>query len=207
MQRDYYRDMEIPVGATSQAIRAKYKELARKYHPDRNPNNPHAAERFKRVGVAYATLSDPVKRSAYDAERTFYYQRLREERERTVRQQQRSQSMSNNEHPFASLFNSPLWGGIKNVAGHVAQDVINNLEQEIFEEPEVDPFVKKISMITSRRSGNGSFHVSVSFQKEDVDKITHMASQGMSMEDFATDVSILVSAKLHEELMKIWKFG
>ena len=53
-------------GATDQEIKSAYRKLAMQYHPDRNPNNPEAEEKFKECSEAYAILADGEKRSVYD---------------------------------------------------------------------------------------------------------------------------------------------
>ncbi len=65
-KEDYYSLLEIDKNATEDEIRKSYKKLALKYHPDKNPNNPEAEDRFKLIAEAYATLSDPQKRRTYD---------------------------------------------------------------------------------------------------------------------------------------------
>ena len=57
---DYYRELGLRRGASASEIKAKYRELAKKYHPDKNPN-PTAAAKFQRVAEAYETLSDAVR--------------------------------------------------------------------------------------------------------------------------------------------------
>ena len=68
---DYYQTLEVDENATPDAIKKAYRKLARAYHPDRNPGDPAAEERFKGVQEAYETLSDPARRRAYDRERRY----------------------------------------------------------------------------------------------------------------------------------------
>ena len=64
--KNYYALLGIDEKADQEAIKKAYRRLAKKYHPDANPNNPRAAERFKDIGEANAVLSDPAKRKKYD---------------------------------------------------------------------------------------------------------------------------------------------
>jgi len=64
--QDYYEVLEVPRTATADDIKKAYRKLARKYHPDVNPGDQSAEEKFKQVGEAYAVLSDPEKRKRYD---------------------------------------------------------------------------------------------------------------------------------------------
>jgi molecular chaperone DnaJ/curved DNA-binding protein len=66
---DYYQVLEVDEGASAEEVKKAYRRLARTYHPDRNPDDPEAEERFKAVQEAYEVLSDPQKRKAYDRAR------------------------------------------------------------------------------------------------------------------------------------------
>ena len=65
-QKDYYRTLGVERGATPSQVKRSYRQLARKLHPDVNPSDQSAAERFKEVQEAYQVLSDPDKREFYD---------------------------------------------------------------------------------------------------------------------------------------------
>jgi molecular chaperone DnaJ len=65
-KRDYYEVLGVSRNATEQEIKSAYRKLALKYHPDRNPGDREAEEKFKEVAEAYSVLSDPEKRSRYD---------------------------------------------------------------------------------------------------------------------------------------------
>src|SRR5271170_5957663 len=63
---DPYEVLGVQRGDTQETIRAAYRKLAKKHHPDLNPGNPEAAERFKTINAANDILSDPEKRARYD---------------------------------------------------------------------------------------------------------------------------------------------
>jgi molecular chaperone DnaJ len=65
-KRDLYEVLGVPRDAPPDALKSAYRKLARQHHPDSNPNNPEAEERFKEIGFAYSILSDPDKRAQYD---------------------------------------------------------------------------------------------------------------------------------------------
>ena len=65
-KRDYYEVLGVQKGASGEDIKKAYRKLAMKYHPDRNPGDKQAEEKFKEVGEAYEILSDDDKRARYD---------------------------------------------------------------------------------------------------------------------------------------------
>ena len=65
-KRNYYEVLGLDSGATQQQIKSAYRKLAVRFHPDRNPGDTEAEERFKEAAEAYAVLSDQEKRALYD---------------------------------------------------------------------------------------------------------------------------------------------
>ncbi|HKH94614.1 MAG TPA: J domain-containing protein [Gemmatimonadaceae bacterium] len=65
-QQDYYAVLGVPASATQDEIKKQYRKLAAKHHPDKNPNDPKAADTFKAISEAYQTLGDAEKRKQYD---------------------------------------------------------------------------------------------------------------------------------------------
>ena len=65
-KRDYYEVLGVAKDATADQIKSAYRKLAMKYHPDRNPDNPEAKEKFTEISEAYEVLSNPEKRQRYD---------------------------------------------------------------------------------------------------------------------------------------------
>ena len=64
--KDLYKLLELPKGASRDDIRKAHRRLVRKYHPDANPQDPRAEERFKEIQQAYEVLSNEQKRREYD---------------------------------------------------------------------------------------------------------------------------------------------
>src|SRR5581483_6120470 len=65
--KDYYQTLGVPKNAAEKDIKSAYRKLARKWHPDANPDNQkEAEEKFKEIQEAYEVLSDPEKRRKYD---------------------------------------------------------------------------------------------------------------------------------------------
>lgn len=65
-EKDLYKVFEVPRSASQSDIKKKYRELTRKYHPDRNQGSKEASEKFSEVAEAYEVLSDAKKRRLYD---------------------------------------------------------------------------------------------------------------------------------------------
>ena len=66
MADDYYKTLEVGKSATAAEIQKSYRTLARKYHPDLNPDDPHAKEKFQKLQEAFDVLGNPEKRKQYD---------------------------------------------------------------------------------------------------------------------------------------------
>src|SRR5262245_65485922 len=66
VKRDYYEVLGVERTAADEEIKRAYRKLAVKFHPDKNPDDPHAEEKFKELGEAYDVLMDPDKSDAYD---------------------------------------------------------------------------------------------------------------------------------------------
>lgn len=64
--KDYYKSLGVERKASDEEIKRAYRKLAMKHHPDRNPNDSKAEDKFKEINEAYQVLSDPEKRSRYD---------------------------------------------------------------------------------------------------------------------------------------------
>ncbi len=99
MADDYYKILGLNKSSSIDEIKKTYRKLALKYHPDRNPGNKEAEERFKKISEAYAVLSDPEKKKQYD---TFGSQAF---------SQKFSQEDIFNNFDFSSIFRDLGFGG------------------------------------------------------------------------------------------------
>lgn len=61
--KQYYQALDLPATASKHELRQRFRELAKKYHPDHHPDDPEAEEKFKRIGAAYAALIGKPDRS------------------------------------------------------------------------------------------------------------------------------------------------
>ena len=64
--KDYYKILGVERKASEEEVKRAYRKLALKYHPDHNPDNKQAEDKFKEINEAYQVLSDPEKRARYD---------------------------------------------------------------------------------------------------------------------------------------------
>lgn len=65
-KRDYYEILGLTRGANEQDLKSAFRKLAKEHHPDRNPDDNAAEQKFKELNEAYEVLKDPQKRAAYD---------------------------------------------------------------------------------------------------------------------------------------------
>ncbi|CKV81026.1 molecular chaperone DnaJ [Mycobacterium tuberculosis] len=72
VEKDFYQELGVSSDASPEEIKRAYRKLARDLHPDANPGNPAAGERFKAVSEAHNVLSDPAKRKEYDETRRLF---------------------------------------------------------------------------------------------------------------------------------------
>src|SRR6202162_2016350 len=72
LEKDYYKALGVSKTAKPAEIKASYRKLARKYHPDANKGDASAEERFKEISEAYSVLSDEKRRKEYDEARSLF---------------------------------------------------------------------------------------------------------------------------------------
>ena len=120
---DYYKTLGIEKTATEEEIKKAYRKLARKFHPDLNPNDKEANKKFQQINEANEVLSDPEKRKKYDAygEHWQHAEQYEQAQHEQARQQQRSQASqgwqeytysNGGEEDFSDFFES-LFGGAR----------------------------------------------------------------------------------------------
>ncbi|MGB5189924.1 DnaJ C-terminal domain-containing protein [Robiginitalea sp.] len=138
---DYYKVLGIPAKATAKEIKTAYRKLARKYHPDLNPNDSDAELKFKQVNEAHEVLSDPEKRKKYDQYGKDWmhaeaFEKAKESRQSSGSSGQYTYS-SGDEGDFSDFFES-MFGGFSQGRqsqrrGYQGQDYNANLQLDLRE--------------------------------------------------------------------------
>jgi curved DNA-binding protein len=111
---DYYKLLGIEKSATQKDIKSAYRKLARKYHPDLNPNDKDAKRKFQQINEANEVLSDPVKRKKYDQygkdwQHSDQFEQHSQYRQQTAGQKKYAQTQSGED--FSDFFESLFGGG------------------------------------------------------------------------------------------------
>jgi len=111
---DYYKILGISKTATEKEIKTAYRKLARKYHPDVNPDNKEAEKKFKEINEANEVLSDPENRKKYDKYGKDWkqgedYEKAQQQQQRKAQHQSGQQGFSNEE--YSDFFESMFGGG------------------------------------------------------------------------------------------------
>jgi curved DNA-binding protein len=109
---DYYKMLEIDKSATSDDVKKAYRKLARKLHPDLNPNDTNAHKKFQAINEANEVLSDPDKRKKYDlyGKDWQHAEQFEQQRQQQSNNQGKQQYAGNDEGDFSSFFES-MFGG------------------------------------------------------------------------------------------------
>ena len=107
---DYYKILGISKKTTQKEIKTAYRKLARKYHPDLNPDNKESERKFKEINEANEVLSDPESRKKYDTYGKEWKQGEAHEKARKQQQQQSDQQDFSNEE-YSDFFGSMFGGG------------------------------------------------------------------------------------------------
>jgi molecular chaperone DnaJ len=117
-ERDYYQILGVKREATSDEVRKAYRKLARKYHPDINPGNKEAENKFKDISVAYDVLGDAEKRKLYDEfGEAGLAPGFDAEKARSYRQWQQQTSRAGGTHQFDMGDFGDLFGGLGGIFG------------------------------------------------------------------------------------------
>lgn len=143
---DYYKVLELDKSASAQDIKKAYRKLARKYHPDLNPNDIDAHEKFQKINEAHEVLNDPEKRKKYDQygenwQHADQYEQTRQQQDpyeqsrgRGNRRYQDSSGFE--EEPFSDFFQSMFgsaYQGAGRSRGYRGQDFNANLQLNLSE--------------------------------------------------------------------------
>jgi curved DNA-binding protein len=107
---DYYKVLGVDKNAADKDIKSAYRKLARKYHPDLNPNDKDAKRKFQEINEANEVLSDPVKRKKYDQYGKDWQHAEEFEKARSQYQQQDQRNYAGRQQQYAESFDSGFGG-------------------------------------------------------------------------------------------------
>src|SRR5665647_569128 len=115
---DYYKILGIEKNASQQEIKNAYRKLARKYHPDLNPDDKNAKVNFQQINEAHEVLSDPEKRKKYDRhgkdwQHADQFKNTRQYQEQSSGRRARGFSQSQDFDGFSDFFESMFGGGFE----------------------------------------------------------------------------------------------
>jgi len=132
---DYYKVLGIHKTASEDDIKKAYRKLARKLHPDLNPNDKHAQKNFQQINEANEVLSDPEKRKKYDQygkdwQHAEHFEEQKKQREQYSNSQQFT---GDTDSDFSSFFESMFGGGKNNQTKYRGQDYRTELKLSIID--------------------------------------------------------------------------
>lgn len=154
-QKDYYSILQISSEADAEDIKVSFRRLARKYHPDLNPNNPEAAELFKQISEAYDILSDPTKRRRYDRDRRLGKTQAQVNKTRNKPNRKTTSSRTNTANRTSDRATNPnnqdardfFLQGIKQSKGKHYQQAVKAYSKAIELDPKfIDAYLKRCEM-------------------------------------------------------------
>jgi DnaJ-class molecular chaperone len=111
MKKNFYQKLGVTDSASQEEIKKAYRKIALQFHPDRNPNNKEAEDKFKEASEAYNTLSSQSKKDAYDF--NLRQDKLREAQEKKARQERAKSATHATRQPERSFnigFGEVFWG-------------------------------------------------------------------------------------------------
>lgn len=144
---NFYNILEVPQDADETTIKKSYRALSLKYHPDRNPNDPSATQKFQQISEAYEHLSDPQRRAQHDAELNGFPQG----------------EIHIGEHDLGNIFNMMFAGGFPGMHPGMGGGMPGGFGPEhIFRQMQKPPSIIKNVEITMEQAYNGcTVHITV----------------------------------------------
>src|SRR6056297_3479038 len=118
---DYYKILGVPKTASAKEVKKAYRKLARKYHPDLNPDNKEAEIKFKQVNETHEVLGDPENRKKYDKygkdwQHGEEFEKARRQQQQQQQSRQRSSQQGFSGQQYSDFFES-MFGGSRRTSG------------------------------------------------------------------------------------------